>query len=454
MCSQLRAGMFVLLIGLALFGGQSLAQAGSEGPPFVAGQVAVYANPEEFADDQVVKYLPYSGISIIRVESGRELAAVEQLRNRGLQAGVNRQLNAFQTVDDPYYSYQWSFPKVQNELAWQEFTGVSVIVAVLDTGLAVGGEDGIGCVVPGWDVVSDDADPDDGDGHGTHVSGTIAQTTNNLKGVAGLGYQAACVMPVKVLDDTGGGTFADVAEGVFFAIDHGAWVINMSLGSKAQYRLTNDPIMDPALDAAEKAGVTVVCAAGNDGYDRNVAYPAIYPSTIGVGATDYANVVAQYSNGGIGLDMVAPGGDVRHDLNGDGYGDGILQETRISGAWGYWFFDGTSMATPHVAAAAAMLIGQGGIERSPDKVKALLTSSALDLGPSGYDSEYGHGLLQIFDALTFEVPECTDADGDGWCVEEGDCDDENPHVYPGHNDRRGRFGRDGVDNDCDGVPDR
>ncbi|UCF38239.1 MAG: S8 family serine peptidase, partial [Acidobacteriota bacterium] len=426
MCSQLRRGLFVLLIGFIVWGGKSLAQAGAEGPPFVAGEVAVYATPDEVSDFELVRFLPHSGISVVRVELGREAEVADLMRVRGYRAGVNRRLNAFQTVNDPLYSYQWHFPRVQDRLAWREFTGVPVIVAVLDTGLAVGGVDGIACVEAGWDVVNNDSDPDDGDGHGTHVSGTIAQATNNRTGVAGLGYEAACIMPVKVLDDSGSGTFADVAEGVSLAIGAGARVINMSLGSRAQYRLTSDPILDPALDAAEQAGVTVVCSAGNESYFRNVAYPAIYPTTIGVGATDYANVVAQYSNGGIGLDMVAPGGDLRRDLNGDGYGDGVLQETRIRGEWGYWFFDGTSMAAPHVAAAAAMLIGQAVVEMSPAQVRTILTSSALDLGPVGYDSAYGHGLLQVYDALTLAVPECTDADGDGWCVEEGDCDDTNP----------------------------
>lgn len=112
------------------------------------------------------------------------------------------------------------------------------------------------------------------------------------------------------------------------------------------------------------------------------------------------------------------------------------------------------MAAPHVAAAAAMLIGQGMAVKSPDQIEAILMASADDLGDLGYDAEYGHGLLQIYIALGYTTPTCTDEDGDGWCVEEGDCDDTNPHVYPGHNDRRGRFGRDGVDSDCDGRIDR
>ncbi len=119
-----------------------------------------------------------------------------------------------------------------------------------------------------------DNDPMDGDGHGTHVSGTIAQTTNNNKGVAGLAH-GACIMPVKVLDDNGSGSFADIADGIYYAVNNGALVINMSLGTNARFNIRNDLTMDPALDYAFSNGVTVVCASGNDGFKKNISYPAI-----------------------------------------------------------------------------------------------------------------------------------------------------------------------------------
>jgi serine protease len=331
-----------------------------------------------------------------------------------------------------------------------------VIVAVTDTGLATGGPDGVGCASPdGYDVVNQDDDPDDGDGHGTHVSGTIAQATNNHVGVSGMAH-GACVLPIKVLDDSGSGTTADVAEGIFYAVEKGAKVINMSLGISADAYVTSDPMMDPALDYAHDHGVTVVCAAGNEAVSTNVGYPAIYPTTIAVGATDAVNELAPYSNFGDGLDIVAPGGDISADLDNDGSPDGVLQETRIRGEWGYWFFRGTSMASPHVAAVAAMLIARE-VATTPAEVYEAMTSTALDLGQPGYDPVYGYGLVQAHDALNgaiIEPPVCTDDDGDGVCLEDGDCNDEDATIYPGAFDSKSRRDNNNVDNDCDGRIDR
>jgi serine protease len=110
------------------------------------------------------------------------------------------------------------------------------------------------------------------------------------------------------------------------------------------------------------------------------------------------------------------------------------------------------MATPHVSAAAALLIAAQG-PLTPNEVYSALTSSAADLGEPGFDKTSGYGLLQAHDALVYQPATCTDADADGWCAEEGDCDDTDATVHPGHNDTRGRWGRNGVDNDCDGVID-
>lgn len=465
----MRKSFWVVLLILVLSFGVAAAQA-PDAVPFRVGEVAVYATPDELPGETIVKYLPNAGISIVRVEPGREFGKIHQLQSGGRRAGVNRIAQAFATVNDPLFSYQWHFTNVQAQQAWDITTGGQVVVAVLDTGLVTDfgtyNEDGIGCVVTGYNAVNGAEPPVDGDGHGTHVSGTVAQTSNNGFGVAGLAH-GACVMPVKVLGDDGSGSFADIAQGIYWAADNGAKVINMSLGTAARYGLTRDPIVDPALDYAYAKGVTVVCASGNDGSRRNVSYPAIYPTTIAVGATDYANKVTSYSNKGTGLDMVAPGGNTSADLNKDGFGDGVLQETRLSGdpaQTGYYFFQGTSMASPHVAAAAAMLYAAKS-GTGPDEVRQTLTSTTLDLGEAGYDSTSGYGLLQVYNALVKITGGsggggggCTDADGDGFCInpaegEPVDCDDNNAAVYPGANDTRGKAGRDGIDNDCDGNAD-
>jgi serine protease len=474
------------------------ARSAAQGPPFASGQVAVYADAADLAGATILKELPHAGITVIAASPGRELAEARQLVERGFRAGPNRIATAATTPNDPVYSFQWHFNTVQAPAAWDVTIGTGVTVAILDSGLAtVGSSDGIGCVMSPRDVVNGDNDPVDGDGHGTHVAGTVGQATNNATGVAGLAH-GSCIMPVKVLDDSGSGAFADIADGIVYAVDHGAKVINMSLSTNARFGLSSDPIVDPALEYAYANGVTVVAAAGNDGYRKNVGYPALHPKVIGVGATDYGNKVPRYSNRGTGLDLVAPGGDLSKDGNGDGYADGVLQETFDGGTWSYYFFQGTSMASPHVAAAAALLIASG-TATTPDAVRSALTDSTLDLGSAGFDSTHGWGLLQVADALgappsctdgdgdgycddvdcddangainpgATEICDgidndcdglvdegcggCTDADGDGYCVSEGDCDDNDANVHPGHNDTRGRWGRDGVDNDCNGVID-
>lgn len=436
---------------------QTIFAAQSGQSSFKKGEVAVYASPAELKGYKIKKYLPHAGISVIELLPGKEWGLVQKLRLRGKRAGLN--LIANKSASDPLYAFQWHLNNVQAEDAWGLSTGSGVTVAVLDTGLAPGGPDGVKLCEPnaGFDIVNNDSDPMDGDGHGTHVSGTIAQNTNNGVGVAGLAYDA-CVMPVKVLDDTGSGDFADIADGIHYAVDKGAQVINMSLGTDARFGVKTDPVMDSALDYAYGRGVTVVAAAGNDGHRKNVSYPAIYKTTIGVGATDYKNQLTRYSNKGVGLDLVAPGGNLRLDDNGDSYGDGVLQEMFNINGWAYFFLHGTSMASPHVAAAAALLISKNGTALTPDQIRAALTGYAKDLGKAGYDKQYGHGLLQVYSSLTGgatlpEPPASDDADGDGFTVSGGDCDDNDASIYPGANDTKGKKGRDGIDNDCNGIID-
>ncbi|MHB8808747.1 MAG: S8 family serine peptidase [Desulfobulbaceae bacterium] len=452
--SMFATGYRIFLAPLLLLATSVMAANAQDGPPFKQGEVVVAGPPgPHLAGLPVAKYLPNANLTVVRVAKGKEFGQVQKFIRQGRRAGLNYIAQASLVPDDPYSSpMQWNFPAVQAPEAWNLSAGDGIVVAVLDTGLQPGGPDGIGCVVAPQDIVNSDSDPADGDGHGTHVAGTIAQRTNNGIGVAGLAYEA-CIMPVKVLDDSGSGTFADIAEGIYWAVGHGAKVINMSLGTNARYAFSTDPIMDAALKFADDSGVTVVCAAGNNGSRKNVSYPAIYPTTIAVGATDYTNTVTRYSNKGKGLDIVAPGGDTTRDLNHDGYGDGILQETSING-WDYYFFQGTSMASPHVAAAAAFLLANNpGL--TPQEVRTALTATALDLNEAGYDSTSGYGLLQVYNALTGgEVgTPGTDGDRDGWPVENGDCDDTNSDVYPGHQDVKGVWGRDGVDNDCNGIID-
>ncbi len=233
---------------------------------------------------------------------------------------------------------------------------------------------------------------------GLYVTGTIAGTTNNLLGVAGLAFDA-CVMPVKVLNASGSGSYSGIADGIIFAADNNAQVINMSLGGSA-----SSATLENALKYAYDNGVTIVAAAGNGG-SNTTSYPAAYDNwVIAVGATRYDENLAGYSNYGSGTDLVAPGGDLSVNQNGDSWGDGILQNTfnpnskQVCGAFGYWFFQGTSMATPHVAALAAMVISTGNAT-DPVDVRCVLETTSKDLPPAGRDNTFGWGLIDAAEAV-------------------------------------------------------
>lgn len=329
--------------------------------------------------------------------------------------------SAYSVPNDPYYQpYQWNFDNpvyggIHAQAAWDTTAGdSSVVVAVVDTGVAYENySSGRGraktnysqapdlagtCFVPGYDFVNNDSHPNDDNAHGTHVAGTVAQTTNNNLGVAGLAHDT-CIMPVKVLNSNGSGTYTQIANGIYYAVDNGADVISMSLGGAS-----GSAALENAVAYAYNHGVTVIAAAGNS--NGAVGYPAKYDNyVIAVGATRYDEQRASYSNYGPSLDLVAPGGDTSVDQNGDGYVDGILQQTfdpttKNTSSFSYWFFDGTSMATPHVSAAAAMLIAHGNAT-TPDQVREALQSTADDLGLSGRDDQFGYGLINIPAALAW-----------------------------------------------------
>jgi serine protease len=208
-------------------------------------------------------------------------------------------------------------------------------------------------------------------------------------------------MPVKVVSDGGRGSHFDIAQGIYFAANNGAKVINMSLGGEG-----NSVSLRDAISYAYAQGVTVVCAAGNEflaGNPKN--YPAAYDDyCIAVGATRYDETRTYYSNTGSYIDVVAPGGDLLVDQNGDGYGDGILQQTFgiDPNLFSYWFFQGTSMAAPHVSGAAALLISNGVTD--PDKVRDVIEKTAKDIDPKGWDEETGWGFINIAAALNYKDP--------------------------------------------------
>ncbi len=273
---------------------------------------------------------------------------------------ANYQYKAFDAPNDPDYSKQWNFRNINIEKAWDETKGEGITVAVIDTGVSEVPDLKLTKFVKGYDFVNDKEDAVDDNGHGTHVAGTIAQSTNNGYGVAGIAYQAS-IMPLKVLSGSGGGTIADIAESIKFAADNSADVINMSLGGGGA-----STMLEEAIKYAHSKGVVIVAAAGNEG--RNAAaYPARYPDVISVSAIDAAGDKASYSNFGAGVDISAPGGSETGK---------IIQNTvdPSSGESVFVGFQGTSMAAPHVAGVAA-LVRATGVE-DPTEVSDILKQSS------------------------------------------------------------------------------
>jgi serine protease len=371
---------------------------------------------------------PQGVIDGLRSAPGVELAELDPVvRLDPIDQWISPGHNPPVAVDDPHHDLQWHFDATQAESAWAESTGGDVVVAVLDTGVSKGGED-LDChtFVGPYNVITDQAGAaaaTDDHGHGTHVAGTVAQCTDNGVGVAGAAFDAR-LMPVKVLDSGGSGVLSDIAEGIEWARIHGADVINLSLGCHG----CQHPIVDEAIAAAVADGIVIVAAAGNSSAS-SIFYPASHPDVIAVGATDYRNVRAPYSNRGSGLDLVAPGGDNSRDDNADGFADGVLQETfcnlapsscpaSVDGTngWGYYFIDGTSMATAHVSGAAAILLSAHPYV-SHEVLRLALQRTALDLGPGGFDTSYGHGLIQIHDALSFDLERPVWSEGAALMVE-------------------------------------
>jgi len=328
-------------------------------------------------------------------------------------AEVNGPVHAFFKPNDLAFEVQWNFRMIEAERTWDIQKGdPSVVVAVLDTGIAF--EDfgpyrkapdfGGTVFVQGRDIVNEDDHANDDNFHGTHVASTIAEATDNTLGATGLAFRCA-LMPVKVLDENGDGSFFEVAEGIDFAARNSSVkIINLSLGGDG-----NSNTVRAAIDRAVAAGITVVAAAGNDGRGT-VSFPAALPNVIAVGAIDGRKQKAPYSNFGTELDLVAPGGDNRRDDTGpngvpDGRPDGILQQTLdpdsaergIFNDFGYFFVTGTSQATPHVAALAALLYQQG--ITNPTAIKAAMEQTAEDLGASGRDDTFGNGLIRPSIAL-------------------------------------------------------
>ncbi len=324
-----------------------------------------------------------------------------------------------ETPDDPFFKFQWHFEIINVPEAWDLVGGGSekVTVAVVDTGVAYEDYQDFQKApdlqttrfVHPYDFINSDDHANDDEGHGTHVTGTIAQSTNNGIGVAGIAFNCA-IMPLKILDRNGIGYADDLSEAIRWAVDKGAGVINLSLGFGQKY--DGGAVVREAIQYAYSKDVICVAAAGNNGdsqdYSGGLDYPAAFAQCISVGALDVQKNITYYSSWGTGLTCTAPGGDLRYDLNLDGRPDGIYQQS--FSRYGYNSFkfvmsQGTSNATPHVAAAAALFKSQGG--GGMEEFRTLLQETCVDLGSMGYDTTYGYGMIDVAEIVRY---------GQGWGV--------------------------------------
>ena len=399
------------------------------------------ASAAEFVPGEViVRHEGESVGEVVRLDRGETVArAVSELAADPdvVSATPNYKARVSAIFNDPgrsgepsgWTDLQWNFigdASVNAPEAWDLAAsrgaagGRGAVVAVLDTGVAYENRGRFkrapdlnrSTFVRGYDFVERDRHPNDEFGHGTHVSGTIAQRVNNRRGVTGLAYNAR-IMPVRVLDENGEGAAFEIARGIRYAAKNKADVINLSLEFDPSITARQVPEIISAIRFAHRKGGVVVAAAGNES-DASVAYPARARYAISVGATTENQCQADYSNSGSALDVVAPGGgndapnsdNLRDEANcrPELTGRDIYQQTFTSNPRRFGLpsgYQGTSMAAPHVSATAALVIGSKrlGKNPSPARVVSHLRRTARDLGADGYDSRYGNGLVDAAAAL-------------------------------------------------------
>ncbi|MGK5509194.1 S8 family peptidase [Brevibacillus formosus] len=284
--------------------------------------------------------------------------------------------------NDTYYKeYQWNLPLIGMEQSWDVSEGSSdVIVAVVDTGVDMKHPEFAGKLVKGYNVLDGSHKPEDDNGHGTHVSGVIAAKTNNRDGIAGMSWNSK-IMPVKAIGADGSGSAVDIAQGIYWATDNGADVINLSVGN-----YTSSAALREACRYAFERNVVLVAASGNDASDQP-SFPAAYDEVLAVAAVDHRKERADFSNFGDYVDVAAPGVDIPSTYI---YSD-------------YASLSGTSMACPHVAALAS-LIRSIHPDMNTRDVMNLIRHSATDLGAPGHDQLYGYGMINVNQALRQAQP--------------------------------------------------
>lgn len=288
--------------------------------------------------------------------------------------------SAIGTANDPLFTQgsEWHLSKIQAPSAWDISTGsTGVVVAVVDTGVRASHPDLAGKVLAGgYDFVANDADPTDENGHGTAVAGTVAPASNNSLGVAGVAW-ANPILPIRVLDASGSGTYSAISNGITYAADHGARIINLSLGGTSSSRT-----LQSAVNYAWNKQCVIIAAAGNNGNDIAV-YPAACTNVVAVSATDSSDVRPTWSNYGSYVDVSAPGVSI----------------ATLYGADQYASWSGTSFSSPVTSGVVALMASANPLLTNAQIVDLLLKNSD-DIGAPGYDVYYGYGRVNAFRAVT------------------------------------------------------
>jgi thermitase len=284
--------------------------------------------------------------------------------------------------NDPSYGYQWAWETIEAPAAWSHSKGQGILIAVVDTGADLDHSDLAGKVRTDidYDFVNDDDDADDDHGHGTHVSGIAAAATNNGIGVAGLGWEAT-LLPLKIISRDNNGDTADLVTAIRYAADNGADVINMSIGGTTNPCCECPASVQAAVDYAYAKGVVLVAASGSDGTSEEM-FPANCEHVLGVASTKRDDSRSSGSNYGSHVSVAAPGWEIYSTVMNDSYDKK----------------SGTSMATPHVAGLAALLIARYP-SYTPDEVASAILDNAKDLGETGWDRYYGCGRINAREAL-------------------------------------------------------
>ena len=383
---------------------------GDDGGDFVPGVVLVRLTETAARSQNVAQRLGVEASALTRldipgqvglyrlaVKNGEEEASAASLAARSDVLFAEPDYFFFATDTTPndslYDRYQWNLRHIRANSGWDRTTGNSgVIIAIADTGIDLGHPDLAGKIVGGFDAVNNDFDAQDDNGHGTHVASIAASQSNNARGIAGVDWNAR-LMPIKVLNGAGSGSSSQLANGLTWATDNGADVLNMSLAST-----NSSSVVRNAVQYAYERGVLLVAAAGNSYSEGNpTSYPAAYDHVIGVAAINDTDGHASYSNSGNYVDVAAPGGDPTSSSDND-------NRHWIPGAYwrgsgfSYAWLSGTSQAAPHVAGLAGLLLALDG-SFTPDQLTQLITGSAVDVQAAGWDQFSGYGRIDVAAAL-------------------------------------------------------